>query len=671
MNYLLEVTLCWAVFFGIYHLLLRAETFHRTNRWYLLGTLLLGLVIPMLDVNWLVAPTSPVYILQPITVGVQELEAVVITASQQEQGIDYQAVLLWMYWLGVVVSLARFGYGLWQIRQLYRSGDIAKQDSYDLVTTSAPHLPFSFFRNLFWSKNFVTTEEERRSIVRHEEAHIFQKHSHDVVLLELVAAFAWCVPFVYFYKKALKTTHEYLADAYVTAGFDKKQYGRLLLRQSHPGMQVAISNSLFSSQLKKRIVMMTKTKSAQRAALKYLAVLPAVAVLLMAFSLENSSLSTGLELLENQPIENIDMPDSPPSAMALRDTVPVENRLHYVAEMAAQFPGDEGIPNAEGGYDYPNKNLMKFIFDNMRYPAEARDQGIEGMVIAKFVVEKDGSISDIDIKEGALGGGCEEEVKRIISLMPKWNPGTMDGKPVRSIRFLPIKFKLDDKPLVVEAVKPLTISDLDEAPVMLGCESLTGEERQNCSTGKLVQAVFSNVRYPAEARKNGVEGTVYAKFIIEKDGSITKPEIIRSLGSGCDEEVLRVIGLMPKWSPGKKDGQPVAVSFMLPVKFKLDEGQEATKPSEEVILEAFPNPAGSDGFEVRFKAPAGRVSILFYDANAMKEVNEKFFDVEKGQLNTYHIRPESVFANGKTGTAAISLRDTNGKVLATTKVIVQ
>jgi len=689
MSYLLEVTASWAVFFGIYHLLLRSETFHRTNRWYLLGTLVLGLAIPAVNFDWMIAEEAPSYLLQPITIGVQQLEAIVVTASKREQGIDFQVVAIWIYWLGVVVAMARFGFGLWQIRRLYQQGEVAKQDSYDLVTTSAPHLPFSFFRNLFWSKNFVTTEEERRSIVRHEEAHIFQKHSHDVVLLELVAAFTWCVPFVYFYKKALKTTHEYLADAHVTAGFDKKQYGRLLLRQSHPGMQVAISNSLFSSQLKKRIVMMTKTKSSQQAGWKYLAVLPALALLLMAFSLKNSPLPRPLEILENQPVGSFENADFVPSAMMV-DTVPNKQpeAVFETPEIAPSFPSGEG-------------ELMQFIFKNIKYPSQAKEKGIEGTVFVKFVVEKDGSIYDADIMK-SIGGGCDEEVLRLVQMMPRWVPGTQNGVPVRTQFYLPVKFKLEaDAPVAEQQVFDV----VDEAPVMLGCENLMGDERHNCSTGKLIQAVFSNVKYPAEARMNGVEGTVYAKFIIEKDGSITKPEIIRSLGSGCDEEVLRVIGLMPKWSPGKKDGKPVAVSFTLPVKFKLDEGEKAANPSEEVILEAFPNPAGSDGFDVRFKAPAGRVSLLFYDANAMQEVHEKFFDVEKGQmntrqiirtdpvfsndktgtapmnlklsdvekgqLNTYHIRPESVFANGRTGTVAISLRDANGKVLATTKVIVQ
>ncbi|MBK8562139.1 MAG: M56 family metallopeptidase [Saprospiraceae bacterium] len=671
MAYLLEVTASWAVFYGVYHLLLRAETFHRWNRWYLLTTLLLGLAIPTLDIDLATADATPSYLLQPITVGVQELEAIVVTASERNQGVDFQAVAWCIYWLGVVVAMLRFGYGLWQIRRLYRAGDIAPQQGYDLVTTNAPHLPFSFFDNLFWSKSFEVTEEERRSITRHEEAHIFQKHSHDVVMLELVAAFAWCVPLIYFYKKALKTTHEYLADAHVTAGFDKKQYGRLLLRQSHPGMQVAISNSLFSSQLKKRIVMMTKTDSPQRAGWKYLAVLPALAVLLMAFSMKNSPLPAPLEILENQPVERFEEPDFVSSAMALTDTVPPDGgEIFKVVEEMPRFPGCEDVADVTERKKCSEQQMMEFIFKNIKYPAEAKEKGIEGTAYVKFVIEKDGSITGAEIVRN-LENGCGEELKRLVGTMPKWIPGKQRGREVRVQFVLPVKFKLEEEDKKASVDKPLTINDLDEMPVMLGCEQFTGDERKKCSDMKLIEAVFANVKYPAEARKNGVEGTVFAKFIIEKDGSITKPEIIRSVGSGCDEEVLRVVGLMPKWSPGKKDGQPVPVSYTLPVKFKLDEGEKSAKPSEEVVLEAFPNPAGSDGFEVRFKAPAGRVSLLFYDANAMKEVNERFFDVEKGIFTTYQIRPEWLFANGKSGTAAISLRDANGKVLATTKVIVQ
>lgn len=619
-TYLLEVTGCWAVFYSIYHLLLRVETFHCTNRWYLLTTLLLGLAIPALDIDLVSVEESPTYLLQPITVGVQQLEAIVVTASQRQQSIDFQLVALWIYWLGVALSLARFGYGLWQIGRLYYRSEVRPAHGYRFVTTTAPHLPFSFFKNLFWSKNFEATDEDRRSIVRHEEAHIFQRHSHDVVLLELVAAFTWCIPFVFFYKKAIKTTHEYLADAYVTAGFDKKQYGRLLLRQSHPGMQVAISNSLFSSQLKKRIVMMTKTKSSQRATLKYLAAMPAVAVLFMAFSFRNSPLPSPSEVFENQSVTIFEQPETVLEMnTSIADTVPPikdGEKVFNVVEEMPRFPGCEDVAAAERNQCAQTK-LMEFIFNNIKYPAAAKEKGIEGTVYVKFIVEKDGSITDAEIAKN-VEGGCGEEVLRLVYTMPKWVPGKKDGKAVRTEFALPVKFKLD---AAVPADKTLNINDLDEAPVMLGCETLSGEERQKCSNEKLIQAVYANVKYPAEARSKGVEGMVVVKFIIEKDGSVTKPEIVKSVGSGCDEEVLRVVGQMPKWSPGKKGGQPVAVSFNLPVKFKLDEGEKAKLPNadskadkpELLSLNIFPNPT-SDKFTVSYDVRTDAV-LRIADAN--------------------------------------------------------
>src|SRR5690606_3360738 len=126
-------------------------------------------------------------------------------------------------------------------------------NGYQFIMTAACHVPFSFFKNLFWSKNFEVDEEDRQNILRHEEAHIFQRHSVDVILFEILGVVFWCSPFLYLYKKAIKTIHEYLADDYVVAQASRKKYGKLLLRQSqslpqgHPwGIPIAISNSLFS-----------------------------------------------------------------------------------------------------------------------------------------------------------------------------------------------------------------------------------------------------------------------------------------------------------------------------------------------------------------------------------------------------------------------------------------
>jgi TonB family protein len=290
--------------------------------------------------------------------------------------------------------------------------------------------------------------------------------------------------------------------------------------------------------------------------------------------------------------------------------------------------------------------------------------------MVKFVVEKDGSIYDVDILKGGEAG-TGEEVVRVVNMMPKWVPGKKDGKAVRTEFVLPVRFELDAMPGQSLEEKPLNLNDLDEAPVMLGCENLTGEERQTCSTNKLIETLFSNVKYPVEARKNGVEGTVFAKFTIEKDGSISHPEIIRRVGSGCDEEVLRVIGQMPKWSPGKKGGQPVAASFTLPVKFKLDTEERTILPDanskadnpELLSLNIFPNPA-SDRLTVAYDVKTA-VTLRVADATG-KEVASFSLKATNGKEEF-----STSMKDFPKGMLYMTLSDKNGKLLGTRVLMVE
>lgn len=112
---------------------------------------------------------------------------------------------------------------------------------------------------------------------------------------------------------------------------------------------------------------------------------------------------------------------------------------------------------------------------------------------------------------------------------------------------------------------------VEDQPTFPGCEDISNkEEKKKCADEKMLQFIYSNIKYPAIARENGVEGMVVVKFVVEKDGSITAAEVVRDIGAGCGAEALRVVNTMPKWNPGKQRGRPVRVQFNLPVKFKLE-----------------------------------------------------------------------------------------------------
>ena len=107
-------------------------------------------------------------------------------------------------------------------------------------------------------------------------------------------------------------------------------------------------------------------------------------------------------------------------------------------------------------------------------------------------------------------------------------------------------------------------------PLFPGCEEITiYEERKTCAEGRMLQFLYQNLKYPPEARDNGIEGIVVIRYIIDKDGTILEPEVIRDIGGGTGQEGLRVVKLMPKWNPGMQEGKAVMVYFNLPIKFKL------------------------------------------------------------------------------------------------------
>lgn len=112
---------------------------------------------------------------------------------------------------------------------------------------------------------------------------------------------------------------------------------------------------------------------------------------------------------------------------------------------------------------------------------------------------------------------------------------------------------------------------VEDMPRFPGCEDKTDKkERELCAQQKMLEFIYKNIKYPAIARENGIEGTVVISFVVEKDGTISDASIVRDIGAQCGQEALRVVNTMPEWVPGKQRGRSVRVQFNLPVKFKLE-----------------------------------------------------------------------------------------------------
>ncbi len=230
-------------------------------------------------------------------------------------------------------------------------------------------------------------------------------------------------------------------------------------------------------------------------------------------------------------------------------------------EEAEIFGIVEQQPEFVGGQD----SLFAFLVRNIKYPQAAKDKKVEGTVYVGFVIDKDGSIKDVNIKRGLKGddAGCHAEAVRVVKMMPKWKPGKQRGKLVEVNYTLPIKFKLENSETKKTPKEEEEVFQIvDNMPEFVG-----GQD-------SLFAFLVRNIKYPQAARDKKVEGTVYVDFVIDKDGSITDVSIKKGMkgdDAGCHAEAMRVVKMMPKWKPGTHRGnRKVKVAYTLPIKFKLE-----------------------------------------------------------------------------------------------------
>ena len=219
----------------------------------------------------------------------------------------------------------------------------------------------------------------------------------------------------------------------------------------------------------------------------------------------------------------------------------------------------------------------KYLSENLRYPPNAQRKGIEGTVIVTFVVNTDGTTTDIEILR-SVGGGCDEEVIRIVKGSPKWTPGMQRGTPVRTRMRLPLRFMLggtdtsrDSTEVSLNAV-PLPLTDGQDSTKENSEIFFDLVDTPPSPVGGLEawsRHLSENLTYPTSARMKGIQGTVLVSFIVNTDGSIEEIELVQGIGGGCDEEAIRTIKISPNWTPGMIKGKAVRTRMKIPIRFKL------------------------------------------------------------------------------------------------------
>ncbi len=243
-----------------------------------------------------------------------------------------------------------------------------------------------------------------------------------------------------------------------------------------------------------------------------------------------------------------------------------DNPVFEVVEQMPEFP--------DGGMS----GMMQFLSKNIRYPVNAQKNGTQGRVTVQFIVNTDGSISNIGILRG-VDPELDGEAVRVISAMPHWKPGTQGGKPVRVKYTVPVMFRLNDEkkeefkpvPKIDESIVVVGYASQEKSPVEEDVVFEVVEQMPSFAGGMegLMRYLSKNIKYPVAAQKAGAQGQVIVQVIIDSNGNVTNPKISKSVDPSLDAEAIRVTSNMPKWQPGMQRGKAVNVRYTFPIEFKL------------------------------------------------------------------------------------------------------
>jgi TonB family protein len=556
--YLLKVSAGATMMYAGYLLFFRRDTFYLRNRIFLLLTLIIPTMLPVIRIPVIteaVVSAEPVGAIGNMTnsgTGIQTAFNDVVQNS-----FDIYLFSGWIYFTVAALLVIRVFISLWSTYTIIKKGNL-KNNNFPKVILSHDNLPpFSFFPFAV-----IPAEEFQKGnyddILEHEFAHIRQLHTFDLLISELFVAFQWFNPFVWFIKRSIVLNHEYLADKVsLTSKSSAKEYQYRLLNLQ-PALKHTLLAHSFDSLIKNRIIMINKTPSSKLAIVKNLLIFPVVAIALYAFASPEYKSATipGSESSKEKITVN------PAIQKAERGSV------LYQDEFRRRNPED--FPTFRGE-KYPG--FINWVIENVKYPADAKSKGIQGRVFVSFTVEPDGSVSKISVT-GAPDQALAEAVSSVVKSSPSWEPAKNPKfkEPFRTS--VTVKFVLPDKVLP------------DEVFVLV-------EKMPEYPGGQPALMIFirDNIKYPPEAAKANIQGTVTVKYVINTEGKVEDVTVVRGVDPSLDKEAIRVIKSLPDWNPGSQAGVPRNVLYALPVKFSLgpetDQQKTQLSKSTEKAIEAF------------------------------------------------------------------------------------
>lgn len=417
-SYIIKSSSILLLLYGYYWLFLREQTFFTINRFYLLFSLLMGMILPLISIElsnpiFTAGKFHPAIYMEHLFIEVNA-DANVATVQASPQKLYFNFLLI-AYLAGVLFFLIRYLVALTQILFLIWRNPQKSIQGIHIVKLRQQQPLFSFFNYLFVYQ-LPASKEDRRKMFEHEKKHILQMHSFDLLITELACITNWFNPLVWLFKDVILENHEYIADRQVIHRYHTGGYPELLIRQAFNFKGCfSFTNYFACSKLKKRIMMMTKKQTSKSQVIRYIPAFVLTGILFYGICCNIPAQATEFITPQQQ-------------AQTAKDTA--KDTDFRVVEKSPQFPEDNGNP-------------LKWITKNLKYPEKAMKEGKMGKVYVNFIIDTEGNVINPKIIKG-VSPEIDAEALRVIRKMPKWKPGYQDGKAVKVSYNIPITFWLCD-----------------------------------------------------------------------------------------------------------------------------------------------------------------------------------------------------------------------------------
>lgn len=562
-DFLIKSTIPLLVFLAAYHLLLEKEKMHQFNRFYLLFSLVFSIVIPFITIEVIEEITTP--IIQNNTIQINQGNAVFVEET------NYLPIILWSLYAFITFLLSvRFARNILKIISKINSNKKIGFKNATLVLLKEKVLPHTFLNYIFINEIDYNNQKIEAELFSHELTHVSQKHTFDVIFVEILKTVFWFNPIFIFYKKAIQLNHEFLADEKVVNSYSNIPfYQNLLLSKANENQPLYLASNLNYLLTKKRLIMMTKKPSQTKAILKQIVLIPFIfgLVYFLCFKTVAQEKTTAAEA--NKPVKeqtSLDRRDEYYAGVRIifkdcnkktivdkqYEQLTLEEKNKYIPFVPKPFI--EKSPTVIELKDFKNASKYAIWIDGVHKPNEYLNNFkandivfFQGSSVSKKARSKKfpqpfqynfytKDYFDKNLKNSwkKFGG---KEIIGTINCKDKWDKTNNFEKIVEEQNPVQVEEKIE---IVTEKTLPQYQGGMQEFYKFFGV----------------------NYKIPSDLKENG---KIYISFMVETDGSLSEFQVLRDLGFGTGEEAIRVLKLSSKWIPGKEDNKEVRMKFSLPI----------------------------------------------------------------------------------------------------------